>query len=53
MLKPSFCDYSGVYILVKGTITVNNTVAPAVDIANKKVIFKNCAPIYWLQKQNK
>ena len=40
MLKPSFCDYSGIYILVKGTITVNNTVAPAVNIANKKVIFK-------------
>ena len=46
MLKPSFCDYSGIYILVKGTITVNNTVAPAVNIANKKVMFKNCAPIY-------
>ena len=46
MLKPSLCDYSDAYILVKGTISVNNTAAQgaAVDNANKKVIFKNCAP---------
>ena len=25
MLKSSLCDYSDAYILVKGTITVNNT----------------------------
>ena len=25
MLKSSLCDYSDVYILVKGTISVNNT----------------------------
>ena len=46
MLKSSLCDYSDAYILVKGTITVNNT--PAADAAanniDKKVIFKNCAP---------
>ena len=29
MLKSSLCDYSDAYILVKGTITVNNT--PAAD----------------------
>ena len=46
MLKSSLCDYSDAYILVKGTITVNNTAAQgvAVNNTNKKVIFKNCAP---------
>ena len=46
MLKSSLCDYSDAYILVKGTITVNNTVAADSDAnnTNKKVIFKNCAP---------
>ena len=46
MLKSSLCDYSDVYILVKRTISVNNT-APqgaVVNNTNKKVIFKNCAP---------
>ena len=46
MLKSSLCDYSDSYILVKGTITVNNTAArgAAANNSNKKVIFKNCAP---------
>ena len=46
MLKSILCDYSDAYILVKGTISVNNTVAAgvAVNNTNKKVIFKNCAP---------
>ena len=46
MLKSSLCDYSDAYILVKGTISVNNTAADgaAVNNTNKKVIFKNCAP---------
>ena len=46
MLKSSLCDYSDAYILVKGTITVNNTAAADADAnnTNKKVIFKNCAP---------
>ena len=46
MLKSSLCDYSDAYILVKGTIAVNNTAAADVDAnnTNKKVIFKNCAP---------
>ena len=36
------------YILVKGTITVNNIAAADTDVnnANKKVIFKNCAPLF-------
>ena len=44
MLKSSLCEYSDAYILVKGTITVNNTAAEgaAVNNTNKKVIFKNC-----------
>ena len=43
MLKSSLCD---AYILVKGTITVNNTAAAGVaaNNTNKKVIFKNFAP---------
>ena len=46
MLKSSLCDYSDAYILVKGTITVNNTAVADADAnnTNKKVIFKNCAP---------
>ena len=46
MLRSSLCDYSDAYILVKGNITVNNTAAAAAaaNNANKKVIFKNCAP---------
>ena len=45
MLKSSLCDYSDAYILVKGTISVNNTAATdaAANNTNKKVIFKNCA----------
>ena len=46
ILKSSLCDYSDAYILVKGTITVDNTAAADADAndTNKKVIFKNCAP---------
>ena len=46
MLKSSLCDYSDAYILVKRTISVNNTAAAgaAANNTNKKVIFKNCAP---------
>ena len=46
MLRSSLCDFSDAYILVKGNITVNNTAGAgaAANNANKKVIFKNCAP---------
>ena len=45
MLRFSLCDYSDPYILVKGTITVNNTgPAAAPNNRNTKGIFKNCAP---------
>ena len=42
MLKSSLCDYSDAYILVKGTISVNNTAAQgaAANNTNKKVILK-------------
>ena len=40
MLKSSLCDYSDSYILVEGTITVDDTSAPgaAAINTNKKVI---------------
>ena len=46
LLRSRLCDYSNVYILVKETITVPNTVAADADAddTNKKVIFKSCAP---------
>ena len=46
ILKSSLCHYSDAYILVKGTISVNNTATAdaAVNNTNKKVIFKYCAP---------
>ena len=46
MLKSSLCDSGDAYILVKGTISVNNTAGAgvAVNNTNKNVIFKNCAP---------
>ena len=46
ILKSGLCDYSDAYILVKGSITVNNTDAEDTDAnnTNKKVIFKNCVP---------
>ena len=46
MLRSNLCDYSDAYILVRGNITVNNTVAEgaAATNTNKKVTFKNGAP---------
>ena len=46
MLMSSLCDYSNACIFAKGTITVENTAASgqANNGANKKVIFRNCAP---------
>ena len=47
MLKSSLCGCSDAYIHVRGTITVNNTATAEADAnnTNKKVIFKNCAPV--------
>ena len=48
MLKLSLCNYSDVYILVKGSITIIEAGADAagrqVNERNKGVIFKNSAP---------
>ena len=46
IIKSSLCDYKDAYILVEGTITVNNTSAQGVaaNNTNKEVIFKNCGP---------
>ena len=45
MLRSSFCDYSGAYILVSGTITVVALEAGGGN-NNIQVVFKDCAPIY-------
>ena len=54
MLKSSLCDYSDAYILIEGTITVNNTAAADADAnnTNKKVMFKNCAPFTNCMSEN-
>ena len=48
MLKSSLCDYSGTYILVKGTIKIMQQLDDAAtrqaDERDKGVAFKNCAP---------
>ena len=46
MLKLSLCDYTDAYVLVSGTIAVEDTSAAgaAVNNTNRKVIFKNCDP---------
>ena len=48
MLKSSLCDYSAVYILVKGKITITGAgadlAARQADERDKRVAFKNCAP---------
>ena len=46
MLRSSLSNYSDAYILFKGNITVNNTAiaGAAANNANKKLIFKSCAP---------
>ena len=48
MLRPNLCDYTDVYILVKGTIKItgarDDDTIKRLDERNKSVIFKNCAP---------
>ena len=46
VLRSSLYDYSDVYVLVKGTLTVENkpTQCQQNNVANKKVILKSCAP---------
>ena len=49
MIRSDSCDYSDAYILVLGAITVtgveDDDSAKRTDERNKRVIFKNCAPI--------
>ena len=54
IIRSNVCDYSDVYILVKGTITVPQIIAAGAPVynTNKKVIFKICS-IYWLHSRNK
>ena len=48
MLRSNLFDYADSYILVKGTITINEAEANAdarnADERDKSVTFKNCAP---------
>ena len=48
LLISSLCDYSNVYILVKGKITIigagDDAAAKQADERDKVVAFKNCAP---------
>ena len=55
ILKSSLCDYSDAYILVKGTIAVNNTTGSGANAnkTNKKVVLKNCARFTsWIKEIN-
>ena len=49
MLKSSLCDYSDAYVLVSGTVTIDGAGdddnAKWLDERNKRLIFKNCAPL--------
>ena len=45
MLRSRLCDYSDAYILTKGTISIAGQSGDKPNNPNKKVVFKNCAPI--------
>ena len=52
-LKLSLCNYCDVCLLVKGTVTNPNKKAAAAPDPNnrsKKVVFKNCAPLYCVRE---
>ena len=44
LLKSSLCDYSDAYVLAKGTTPITAQAGYNPDNANRKVVFKNCAP---------
>ena len=44
MLQSDLCDYSDVYIVVKGTITVQTENNRAIDGYHRNIILKNNAP---------
>ena len=41
---PSLCDYNDSYVLVTGIISIVAQAGGNSNNANKKVVFKNCAP---------
>ena len=44
MLMSSLCDYNDSYVLVTGIISIVAQAGGNSNNANKKVVFKNCAP---------
>ena len=51
MLRSDLCNFSGAYIVAKGTITVTN---PDNNAHDKKLTFKNNAPfVFCISKTNK
>ena len=48
LIMLNLCDYIDACILARGTITVPNKAVAAITInnTNKKVILKNCAPLF-------
>ena len=46
MVRSNICDYSDTYILIKRTLTVQDTTGTGATVnnTNKKVIFKYCTP---------
>ena len=44
LLKSSLCDYSDAYILVKRTLSIEPQAEDNLNNADKKVVFKSCAP---------
>ena len=46
IISSNLCDYKDACILIKGTIIARNTAAAGESVrnANKRFIFKNCAP---------
>ena len=48
ILRFSLCDYSDAYILVKRSITINNTAADDANAnnTNKKIVFKTYVPFF-------
>ena len=44
MLRSSLCDSNDAYILVKGIISIAAQAGDNPNNANKKLVFKNCAP---------
>ena len=55
MVRSNICDYSDTYILIKGTLTVQDTAGTGATVnnTNKKFIFKYCTPFTdWIAKIN-